>query len=83
MVRLFPSVFLVAALTVAGSAGTMWAQEGPLPTQVLVNVEQKSTPLANASVVTAVVNGHKTPVTDWAQVPAGNAQIAVLIDDGL
>jgi hypothetical protein len=57
--------------------------EGPVPTQVLVNVDQKSTPPANASALTVAVDGHKEPLTDWQRVMPANAQVAVLLDDGL
>jgi hypothetical protein len=58
-------------------------QEGPVPTQVLVNVDTKSTPPANASALTVQVNDHKEPLTAWEPVVPANAQIAVLIDSGL
>jgi hypothetical protein len=58
-------------------------QEGPVPTQVLVNVESKSTPPAGASAVTVSVNNHKAPLTAWEPVVPANAQVAVLIDSGL
>ncbi len=58
-------------------------QEGPVPTQVLVNVDTKSTPPAGPSVVTVEVNNHKEPLTAWEQVVPANAQVAILIDSGL
>ncbi|HEY4382470.1 MAG TPA: hypothetical protein VGN01_19130 [Acidobacteriaceae bacterium] len=57
--------------------------EGPVPTQVLVNVDPKSTPPANASDVIVQVNDHKEPLTAWKQVVPANAQVAVVMDDGL
>lgn len=57
--------------------------EGPVPTQVLVNVDAKSTPPASASALTVSVNDHKEPLTAWEQVMPANAQVAVLIDSGL
>ena len=57
--------------------------EGPLPTQVLVKVDAKSTPPANASALTVQVNDHKEPLTAWEQLTPGNAQVVLLIDDGL
>ena len=58
-------------------------QEGPVPTQVLVNVDAKSTPPANASALTVQVNDHKEPLTAWQQVVPANAQVAILMDSGL
>jgi hypothetical protein len=58
-------------------------QEGPVPTQVLVNVDPKSTPPAGASALTVQVNDHKEPLTAWEPIVPGNAQVAVLIDSGL
>jgi hypothetical protein len=57
--------------------------EGPVPTQVLVNVDTKSVAPASASALTVAVNGRKEPLTDWQPVAPANAQVALLIDDGL
>ena len=57
--------------------------EGPVPTQALVNVDAKSTPPANASALTVAVNDRKEPLTSWSPVLPANAQVALLIDDGL
>ncbi len=54
-----------------------------MPTQALVNVDAKSTPPAGASVLTVSVNDHKEPLTAWEPVVPANAQVALLIDDGL
>lgn len=54
-----------------------------MSTQALVNVDAKSTPPANASVVTVSVNDRKEPLTAWEPVVPANAQVALLIDDGL
>ena len=40
-------------------------------------------PPANASALTVTVNDHKQPLTEWAPVVPANAQVALLIDDGL
>ena len=58
-------------------------QEGPVPTQALVSVDPKSTPPASASALTVIVNDHKQPVSAWEPVTPANAQVALLIDDGL
>lgn len=54
-----------------------------MPTQVLVNVGAKSVPPSDASVLTVQVNDHKEALTAWTPVAPGNAQVALLIDDGL
>ena len=63
---------------------TVHAQvEGPVPTQTLVNVDAKSAPPADATAVTVSVDDHKQPLTSWTPVVPANAQVALLIDDGL
>jgi hypothetical protein len=74
--------FLLAAISSVGLA--VQAQiEGPVPTQTLVNVDSKSTPPANAAAITVSVNDHKQPLTAWSPVVPANAQVALLIDNGL
>lgn len=79
--------FWIASLVFTSAAALVCAaraqEEGPLPTQVLVNVDSKSRPPAGASVLTVSVNDHKEPVNSWEQVTPNNAQVAVLLDDGL
>ena len=58
-------------------------QEGPVSTQVMITVDAKSTPPASAADVAVRVNDHKGPLTAWAPVVPANAQVALLIDDGL
>jgi hypothetical protein len=82
MTRLFSAALLFTSAFTLGLAAQAQL-EGPVPTQVLVNVDAKSTPPASASALTVSVNDHKEPLTAWAQVVPGNAQVAVLIDDGL
>lgn len=82
MTRLLPAaVLLTSAFSLRFVAHAQ--VEGPVPTQVLVNVDAKSTAPANTSALTVQVNDHKEPLTAWTQVLPGNAQVAVLIDDGL
>jgi hypothetical protein len=57
--------------------------EGLVPTRVLVNVDTKSVAPASASALTVAVNGRKEPLTDWQPVVPADAQVALLIDDGL
>jgi hypothetical protein len=76
--------FGVVVGVVFAACFTMQAQvEGPVPTQVLVNVDQRSTAPANAAALTVAVDGHKGPLTDWQPVTPGIMQVALLIDDGL
>lgn len=79
--------FLYSALLLTSSmviCATATAQlEGPVPTQALVNVDAKSTPPADGSALTVLVNDHKEPLIGWTSVSPGNAQVALLIDDGL
>lgn len=71
---------VVAALLV-GVAG---AQEGAtLKTQVLVREEAKAEVTLTPDVVSLEVDGKKTPVMALTAVAPGNAQVALLIDDGL
>jgi len=81
MIRpLTSALFLTFALTTSYSAHAQ--VEGPVPTQVLVNVDAKSAPPASA-VLTVAVNDQKEQLTAWQQVQPANAQVALLIDDGL
>jgi hypothetical protein len=52
-----------------------------MPTQVLVNVESAG-PL-DVSALTVEVNGQKEPLKSWTPVLPANAQVALLIDQGL
>ena len=82
MKRLFGIALLVTfAFTVGLAAHAQ--MEGPVPTQALVNVDAKSTPPADASALTVAVNDRKEPLTSWSPVLPANAQVALLIDDGL
>ena len=69
-----------AALIYGSSA---FAQEGPQPTEMVVSVESKSMPPTDASALTVEVNGRKEPLTSWEALAPNNAQVALLIDDGL
>jgi hypothetical protein len=81
MKRLALFTFTLALLLMV--AAPSHAQEGALPTQVLVNVDAKSTPPASASELTVAVNNHKQPLNSWSPVLPARAQVALLIDDGL
>jgi hypothetical protein len=82
MTRLLSAaVLLTSAVTL--TLTTSAQQEGPVPTQALVGVDAKSTPPADASALMVQVDDRKEPLTAWAPVAPGNAQVALLIDDGL
>jgi hypothetical protein len=57
--------------------------EGAIPTQVLVGIDPKSTPPADASALTVAVGDRKQPLTSWSPVLPAGAQLALLFDDGL
>jgi hypothetical protein len=82
MTRTLTSALLLAsALTLSLAAHAQ--QEGLVSTQALVSVDAKSTPPASASALTVAVNDRKQPLTAWSPVAPANAQVALLIDDGL
>lgn len=82
MTRLLSTALvLTSALTLGLTA--QGQREGLLPTQALVNVDAKSTPPEGASALTVQVNDHKEALSAWAPVDPANAQVALLIDDGL
>ena len=68
-----------------GSVAAIQAQkeEGALATQILVGVDARSTPPANASDLTITVDGRKVPLSSWTPIVPAEAQVALLIDDGL
>ncbi len=82
MKRLISSALLIPFALTLGLAARAQV-EGPVQTQVLVNVDAKSKPPASASALTVSVNDHKEPLTSWTPVLPANAQVALLIDDGL
>jgi hypothetical protein len=82
MTRSLTSALLLAS-ALAISLAAHAQQEGVVPTQALVNVDAKSTPPANASTLTVAINDRKQPLTAWLPVAPANAQVALLIDDGL
>jgi hypothetical protein len=82
MTRPLTSALLLASALSLGLAAHA-QQEGLVLTQALVNVDAKSTPPASASALTVAVNDRKQPLSAWQPVTPGNAQVALLIDDGL
>ena len=59
------------------------AQEGGVPTQVLVTVDSKDAQPLTAQSLTLDINGHKQQPASLTPVKPTGAQIALLIDDGL
>jgi len=77
------SIAFTFTLGLAATPSMRAQHEGALPTQILVNIDAKSTPPASASDLTVSVNSHKEPLSSWSPVLPARAQVALLIDDGL
>ena len=73
----------LAIVVLTPSIAARAQREGLVPTQTLVSVDAKSTPPASAAALTVSVNDHKEPLIAWEPVVSANAQVALLIDDGL
>lgn len=74
---------LALALLSATALPVQAQQEGPTPTQALINVESKAAGAPTPGEFTVKVDGRKTNLTGLAPVRAKGAQVAILIDDGL
>jgi hypothetical protein len=59
------------------------AQEGPVTTTALINVESKKDVPLDPAMLTLQVDGKTTPINSVRPVKSGAAQVAILIDDGL
>lgn len=79
MTRYLLALTLLTATTFAAQA----QQEGPTPTQALVTVESKSPTAPTIADVTVKVNNRAAALTSLTPVRASEAQVAILIDDGL
>lgn len=79
MTRYLLALTLLTATTLAAQA----QQEGPTPTQALVAVESKNPVTPTITDVTVKVNNRATGFTSIVPVRASEAQVAILIDDGL
>lgn len=79
MTRYLLALTLLTATTFAAQA----QQEGPTPTQALVTVESKSPTTPTIADVTVKVNNRAAALTSLTPVRASEAQVAILIDDGL
>jgi len=82
MTRLFPAA-LALVLTLTCSPFAHAQEEGPVPTQALVNVDAKSTPPASAAEISVTVADHSERLTAWVPVQPAHAQVALLLDSGL
>ena len=78
---------LSAALTIAAIATPAFAQElaneGPVPTTALINVQSKNDAPLNSAALKLEVNGHDAEIASVTPALKQGAQVAVLIDDGL
>ncbi|GGA62199.1 hypothetical protein GCM10011507_12150 [Edaphobacter acidisoli] len=74
--------FLALTLSILAT-GAVQAQEGPTPTQTIIQVDSKAPVLPTTSNVMLKVNDRATPLTSISLVKPGGAQVALLIDDGL
>lgn len=78
---------VVAAAFAAFGLLPVYAQEipieGPAPTTALINAESKSHAQLNPAMLRLEVNGRETPIQSVTPVRPGNAQIAILIDEGM
>lgn len=73
---------LTLALLVTGTTA-LQAQEGPTPTQAIIQVDSKAPVIPTTSNVTLKVDNRATPITSIAPIRPSGAQVALLIDDGL
>lgn len=76
-------LLIPAAVVLLFAASSSAQVEGPVNTQMLVQVDSKAERIPALADITIKVNGKEEPLTGWSQVPPTGAQIAILIDDGL
>jgi len=74
---------LALALLTATATAVPAQQEGPTSTQVLVSFDSKAPASPTAANVTLKVDNRPAPLLSLAPVPPNDAQVAILIDDGL
>jgi len=75
------SIALLAAIVTAPAG--VFAQEGLVPTQLLVHVDSKSQAPTSASEIDLRIGGHQTAVSSWQAATPQATQVAILIDGGL
>jgi hypothetical protein len=73
--------YILAATLLTGSLAL--AQEGPTITQALVAIDSKAPAALTASNVSLKINNKPAPLTSVTPVTPNDAQVALLIDDGL
>jgi hypothetical protein len=73
----------LALLTATATVAQAAQQEGPAPTQALVAFDSKAPVSPTPSDVTIKVDNRATPLSSLVPVPPNDAQVAILIDDGL
>jgi len=78
MMKLVTAALLITSF--AASAAV--AQNALQPTQMLVSLDGRSTPL-DASAITVEINGRKGPVQSWQPLAPEDMQVVLLLDDGL
>jgi hypothetical protein len=78
------SRYLLPVLLAAATVLPVQAQqEGPSPTQALISLDSKTPQTPTPQNITIKIDKRDTPLTSIAAVHPQNAQIALLIDDGL
>ncbi len=89
--RLFKCSPFLAALTMSAASALYVASgraqelpmEGPVPTTATVRVDSKSHVPLDPAMLKLEVNGHQTPIDSITPIQPAQAQVAILIDDGL
>jgi len=78
------SLAVSAAALVSGVAAAQEVpNEGPIPTSALISITSKHDAQLDPSMLKLQVNRHDSPITAVTPLAPKNAQIAILIDDGL
>ena len=84
--------FPIFAVCAMGAVCTLWTAkslaqelptEGPVPTTATVRVESKTHAPLDPAMLKLEVNGHQTPIQSITPLQPAQAQVAILIDDGL
>jgi hypothetical protein len=73
----------MVALWPANSYAQELPMEGPAPTTATVRVEAKHEATLNPAMLKLEINGRQTPIESLNPVQPAQAQLAILIDDGL
>lgn len=73
----------VCILWSANSSAQEMPNEGPVPTAATIRVDSKKNAPVDAGMLKLEVNGRQTPIDSVTPVRPTQAQVAILIDDGL